>query len=290
MSGVVSGINYGLLFGTGSSTSNIAASMLATLYGGATASTAASTAVSTGNPLIDLKLAEQNESKDVAREATDPTVVRDLAAFKTAVANAKDIGTALENPNVLKVLLTANGLGDQVQYAALAGKALLSNPSDPTSLVNKLSDTRWKTVAQNLNLASGGLAALQSPAMQAQIASAYERVTWLNSLDQATPGLSQAIEFKQQASGITSVDQILGDPVNREVVLTALGIPEQIAFQDLTAQEQAVSSRLDVSKLQDPTFVSTLTDQYLLAKQTATTGGTATSITSLAVQASGIFV
>ena len=289
MSGIVSGINYSLLFGGTSSASDTAASMLTTLYSGATASSG--TAVSSGNPILDLKLAEQNQTADVAKEAKIPTVIRDLAAFTAGIANAKDLNTALQNPNVLKVLLTANGMADQLQYTALASKALQSDPTDPNSLVNKLSDTRWKTLATTYNLTTKGLAGLQDPTVQSQIANAYESVTWLNSLDQATPGLAQAIQFKQQASKITSVDQVLGNPINWEVVLTALGIPQQIAYQDLTAQENAVSSRLDITKLQDPTFVNSMTDQYLLAKQQQTQSTSATpSLDALAIQASGLVV
>ncbi|MFZ0021304.1 MAG: DUF1217 domain-containing protein [Acetobacteraceae bacterium] len=289
MSGIVSGINYSLLFGGTSSASDTAASMLTTLYSGATASS--STAVSTGNPIVDLKLAEQNQTADVAKEAKNPTVIRDLAAFTAGIANAKDLNTALQNPTVLKVLLTANGMADQLQYTALASKALQSDPTDPNSLVNQLSDTRWKTLATTYNLATKGLAGLQDPTVQSQIANQYESVTWMNSLDQATPGLAEAIQFKQQASQITSVDQILGNPINWDVVLTALGIPQQIAYQDLPAQEQAVSSRLDITKLQDPTFVNSLTDQYLLAKQQQAQSTSATpSLDALAVQASGLVV
>ncbi len=288
MSGFVSGINYSILFSNSGSASGVS-SILSTLYSGASAASAG-TAVSSGNPILDLKLAEQNETKDVALEAKDPTVVRDLAAFTKGVANAKDINTALQNPNVLKVLLTANGLGDQVQYPALASKALLSDPSDPNSLVNQLSNTAWKTVAQTYNLASKGLAGLQDPTVQAQIANAYERVTWLNSLDQATPGLAQAMQFKQTASKIGTVDDILGDATNRAVVTTALGIPQQIAFQDLGAQEQAITNRLDIKKLQDPQFVNTLTDQYLLQMQQQNQGSSTPSLSALSVQASGLVV
>ena len=268
MSNIISGMNYGFLFGGTSSTTDVASSMLTTLYSGATST---GRAVSSGNPILDLKLAEKNQAAEVAKQAKDPTVIRDLAAFTKGIANAKDLNTALQNPNVLKVLLTANGMADQMQFTALASKALESDPNDPNSLVNKLTDTRWKTLATTYNLATKGLAGLQDPTVQSQIASAYEQVTWLNSLNKATPGLAQAMQFKQQASKITNVDQVLSNPINWEVVLTALGIPQQIAFQPLSTREHAVSSRLDITKLQDPQFVTTLTDQYLLNKQQQTT-------------------
>jgi hypothetical protein len=114
---------------------------------------------------------------------------------------------------------------------------------------------------------------------------------WRQSLDKATPGLSNALTFLSQASSIKSVDDILGDAVNRAVVTTALGIPEQIAYQDLTAQEQAVSSRVDIAKFQDPKYITSLTDQYLLSmQQQAQSSGTSTDLISLATQASGLIV
>ena len=128
--------------------------------------------------------------------------------------------------------------------------------------------------------------------MQASLTNAYAQVQWEQSLDQQTPGLSSALQFQTQAASITNVDQILGDSVNRDVVLTALNIPLQIAYQDIGAQEQAVSSRLDVTQLQDPHFVQALTQEYLLnkAQTAASTSGSGTDLTSLAVQASGILV
>lgn len=291
MSGIVSGIDYSLLFGGSSSTSDIAAQMLSTLY--SDGSNLGSTAVSTGNPLTDLKLAQANEATDVAQEAKSPEVARDIAAFQAGVANAKDIQTALANPNVMKVLLTANNLSSYIQYPALAQKALLSDPGQSDSLVNQLNDTTLLNTAKSFDFAQNGLAALQNPQVISTLTNGYAEVLWRQSLEQATPGLSNALAFLGQASSITSVDDILGDSVNRSVVLTALGIPQEIAFQDLTAQEQAVSSRVDVKNFQDSKFVTSITDQYLLAMQQqaqSSGGGSTSDLTSLAVQASGLLV
>jgi hypothetical protein len=288
VSGIVSGVNYSLLFSSSTSVSNIATEMLNTIYSSAPA---VSDAVSTGNPLTDLKIAQSNEATDVAKEAKTPVVARDIAAFQKGVANAKDIQTALKNPDVMKVLLTANNLSSYIQYPALAQKALLSDPSDSNSLVNKLTDTNLLNTTKTFDFAKNGLAALQDPKVIATLSNGYAEVKWRQSLDQATPGLSNALTFLSQASSIKSVDEILGDPVNRTVVLTALGIPQQIAFQSLTAQEQAVSSRVDISKFQDQKFVTNLTDQYLLTMQQqsqSSTGGT--DMTSLATQSGGLVV
>lgn len=246
----------------------------------------------TESPVTALSNAEQDETQEINATAQEPQVARAIQAFTTAVQNATTPQQLLSNPQALQVLLTANGLGDQTSYTALATQTLLSNINDPNSLVNKLSDTRWQSVVQTYDFANKGLSIIQNPQVIQTIANGYAEVTWMNSLDATTPGLSDALEFRKEASSITSVDQILGDPVMRTVVTTALGVPEQIAFQDLPAQEQAITSRLDISKFQDPNFVEQFTQRYLIAAaQAASSSSSSTSSSSLealAVRAQGL--
>ncbi len=262
MSALVSGMNYSLLF-SATSASDASAGILGALFNPA----GPSTAVSSGNPITDLKLAKANQKTEVAREAKQPQVARDIEAFTSAVSKATSLQSALTNPNVMKVLLTANNLSNYIQYPALAQKALMSDPAVGSSLVNQLGNSALLNAAKTFNFAKHGLAALKDPKVVATIASSYAEVLWRQSLNSTTPGLANALTFLGQAKSITSVDQILGDPTNRAVVLTALGIPREVAFQSLNAQEQAVSSRVKIPDFQKPGFVTSLTDQYLLTMQ-----------------------
>jgi hypothetical protein len=243
-----------------------------------------------GDPLTALRLAEKNQTRDVARTEQQADVKRDIAAFRTAVGKAKDVASLLKSPAVLKVLLTANGLGDELDATALARQALTSDPSDSKSLVNRLSDTRWKAVATTYQFATKGLAIISDPKAIATLTDGYAEVVWRKSLDATTPGLSDAMTFRERASNITSVDQILGDSLLRRVVTTTLNIPQQIAFQSIDAQERAITTRLDISKLKDPKFVDSFSKRYLLAAQTPTDGSTGVSLLGLAVQARGLVV
>ena len=192
------------------------------------------------------------------------------------MANATTAAQALDNPAVLKVLLTANGLADQLPYAALARKVLLSDPSDPKSLVSRLADSRWTAVARVFRFATNGIASLQDPKVQATLTQGYAEVIWRKGLEADTPGLADALDIRERAKGFTSAIQILGDPVMRRVVTTALGIPQEIAFQELPAQEKAITLRLDIKRLQDQKFVDGLSQRYLMEKQkTASSTGIA---------------
>jgi hypothetical protein len=292
MSGLVSGINYSLLFSTGTA-SDIDSEMVSTLYSGSSSSLPTSNFVSTGNPLTDLKLAQQEETTDVAQVAKQPLVSNAISEFTTVVGNATSIQTALANPAVQKVLLTANGLSSYIGETALVQKLLLSDPNDPNSLVNQFGDAGWMSTVQTYDFATNGLAELQNPQVVSTLTNGYAEVEWRQSLDQATPGLSNALTFLAQASSITSVNDIMDNMTNFEVVTTALGIPTAIVNQDTTAESNAITSRLDISKLQDRNYVTSLTDQYLLTMQANNASSSASSDTSLdalAVKAGGLMV
>src|ERR1700733_7384498 len=82
------------------------------------------------NPVTALASAEQNQTKDVALTAAQPQVQRAITAFTTAVQKATSVQQLLSNPAVMQVLLTANGMADQIPYTALAQKSLESNLTD----------------------------------------------------------------------------------------------------------------------------------------------------------------
>ncbi len=116
---------------------------------------------STQNPVQALAEAESNETQDLKITAAQPTVQHAITAFTNAVNSAKSVTQLLSNPAVMNVLLTANNMSDQIGYTALATQALTSDLSNPNSLANQLTDTRWKTLAATYNFAANGLQAIQ---------------------------------------------------------------------------------------------------------------------------------
>lgn len=255
------------LFGGGGAVGD---SLLATLYG------QTPRAAGSANLLAALRQARSGETMQVSLVAAEPQVQREVTQFRQALASAKTPADLLNNPSALKVLLTANGLGDRLASTDLAKQALLSDPADPASLANRLPDTRWKSVAAQLAFAARGLANLRDPRALAPLTRRYAEALWRQSLDRTVPGLSNALDFLKRAASIVSADQILGDPALREVVTTVLAIPADIGFQALTAQENAIRQRIDVTRFADPDFAEHFALRYLIAvsRKEARSGGT----------------
>jgi hypothetical protein len=276
MSGIVSGVNYSLLFSPAGSLPSASAAILNALYN--TAPTSTTGFASTGDPLLDLKLAQTDQTADTAKEAQVPQVAQAITAFTSAIKNATSIQSALGNPNVQQVLLTASGLSNYIGETGLVQKAFMSDPSDPNSLVNQLGDGTLLSTVQTYNFAQNGLEELQNPKIQATLTNGYAEIMWRQSLNTATPGLSNALDFISQASSITSVSDVLNNATNFFVITGALGIDPDIANQDLSAQQSAIAaSSLDIPKLQNPAYVTSLTDQYLINQQESNQSSTNSS-------------
>ena len=266
MSGFISGVNYSLLFSPASSATDASAAILNALYN--TAPSSPTGFASTGNPLLDLKLAQTDQTADTAKEAQVPQVAHAITAFTKAVKNATSISSALSNPNVQQVLLTASGLSNYIGETGLVQKAFMSNLSDPNSVVNQLGDSTLLSTVKTYSFATNGLAELQNPKIMATLTNGYAEVMWRESLNTATPGLSNALDFISQASSIKSVSDVLNNATNFFVITGALGIDPDIAYQDQSAQQRAIaSSSLNIAKLQNPAYVTSLTDQYLISQQ-----------------------
>ncbi|MCA3386798.1 MAG: DUF1217 domain-containing protein [Roseomonas sp.] len=113
----------------------------------------AAPAASAGDAVVAFRRVTKvgEEDKGLAREKKDPVTLTALAQFRQALDAAPNIDKALSDPRVLKVLMPALGLPDQVGNPGMIKRALLSDPNDPKGVAAQLGTT-WKNAAATLNL------------------------------------------------------------------------------------------------------------------------------------------
>lgn len=229
-----------------------------------------------GSVQVAVQNAEKNEDKQLAQIAKDPIVKKDLARYAKVVKEAKTLDDVLNDPVARRVFLKANGLGDQVDAVGLAKKALVSDLGDKGALVYRLSsiNDNWLTTAQKYDFNTFGLGLLNLNIAIEEVSNNYIGEKRLDMLDEQMPGLGSSILFKNIAANLDSAIKILGSPLGREVVTTALGLPMQMAVQSLEAQSKAITQRLDPKKLKDPEFVDKLVQRYLIQLNGGTAGVT----------------
>lgn len=274
------------MLGVMSITLSNSASLIAGIFGVSTGGTAAATATpAQAVALLKQATAPGAEAKGVATEQKDPVVITALAQFKKALGQAKDLNSALRDPRVLNVLLPAFGLSDQTGNPGLAAKALTSDPTATNGLLSNI-DSRWKNAASALGLFGKDLSALQDPTLDATITGNYVAVQYQKSLDAQAPGMSDAIYFIQNAQSVTNgnVYNLMGDAILRRVATTALDLPQELVIQPIQDQASVISSRLPVSRLNDPAQVYKLAQRYVMDQASANSSAiTSTDITTLAL-------
>jgi hypothetical protein len=210
--------------------------------------------------------AEKNEAKQIQQIAKDPIVKKELERYVKVVKEAETIEDVLDDPVARRVFLKANGLGDQADAVALAKKALTSDLGDSDSLAYRLASVNgnWLSTAKKYDFHTVGVELLKLDIALEEVASNYVGEKRLDMLDEQLPGLGSALLFKKIAKDLDTPIKILGSALGREVVTTALGLPQQMAIQSLEAQEKAITQRLDPKKLKDPEFVDKLVQRYLI--------------------------
>ncbi len=260
---------------------DLSATLAANLFGYAAPSTGGDAASAIA--MLKRATATGAQAKGVALEQKDPVVITALAQFNKAIANAKDLKSALADPRVLAVLLPGVGMADQIPYPGLAQRALLADPTAKTGILTQV-DSRWKTAATTLGLFGKDLSALKDPTLQQTLTKNYVSYQYQKSLDAQQPGMSDALYFINNAAAQAgNVYNVMGDAILRRVVTGSLELPAELAVQPIQDQAKAITSRLPMSKLTDPQQVYKIAQRYLMVTAENPPATTTPDIATLAM-------
>jgi hypothetical protein len=256
---------------------------------GVQVSAGSSGTAATAIPALRRATADGAEARGIAQEKKDPVSLTALAQFRVALDKAGTIEQALQDPRILKVIMPALGLPDQVGNPGMVRRALLSDPADAKGLATQLGSA-WKAAATTLGVHATGLDGLRDPAMVQRMSDAFLKYQYRTGLDEQQAGLSDALYFLESARNVEDVFDVLGDAVLRRVVTSALGLPRELAVQSVEAQGRTVTARLRVESLQDERAVRKLAERYLItAANSASAAAGATdpmaTLTALSVRA-----
>jgi flagellar basal body rod protein FlgG len=85
-----------------------------------------------------------------------------ISSFEAGVAQCKTVSDFVNNPKLVDFVLSAFGLDSEDQYQGLIRQVLTQDPNSSSSLVNQLTDPRFKQLATALDFHSDGLGQLQA--------------------------------------------------------------------------------------------------------------------------------
>ncbi|MBI1246186.1 MAG: DUF1217 domain-containing protein [Alphaproteobacteria bacterium] len=231
------------------------------------------------------------KSGDAAQEkwSKQASVQQKIKYAQDVVAKAKSVDDLLNNRRFMEFALSAFALESEVDKKGLLKKVLLSDLSDQNSLANRMNDPRYRDIASTMRLKDFGVDGLKLPGVMEGLTARFIKNEFEKAQGDASPGLREAMYFKENAAKINSPYSVLGDKVLREVITTTLGIPKELAIQSVESQAAYLQSKVDLSKFKDKKFVESFIQRYLTQRdqQTAESNGTGAGLYSGLLQLVG---
>jgi hypothetical protein len=169
----------------------------------------------------------------------------------------------LNNRRFMTFVLSACGLESEVDKKGLLRKVLLSDIGDINSYANRMNDPRFQELAQRLDLEGMGLTNVKNESTLLSLEPRYKKAEFEKAQGQQSPGLREALYFKENASRMKSIWDVLGDCTMREVVSKAFDSPRKTAIQSVESQAVAFGRKFDVEKFKDKRWVDKTIQIYL---------------------------
>ncbi|WP_431324386.1 DUF1217 domain-containing protein [Rhizobium sp. YTU87027] len=251
--------------------------------------------------VIDDFVADYKENKIrylTGTEATDASDAADteMTYFNTQMATLKTASDVLADDRLVNLILVAKGIDpDDVTDDELE-KMFASDPDDPDSYVNSLSDNRFAEIVASFNfdtdgnLSSDPEGTVQQRGDVLETVNNYIRQTLESDQGDSNTGVRLALYFERKAPTISSAYDILGDDALFEFFTTTFGLSSYVSNMDVDKQADMITNFIDIDDLGDPDKVQDLikrfTAMYDMSNGTTTSSaatilsGSATSISA----------
>ncbi|WP_432354010.1 DUF1217 domain-containing protein [Agrobacterium sp. rho-13.3] len=204
------------------------------------------------------------QAKDAAGKKADAEV----EYYKTQMKSITSVKDLLADSRLTTFILEANGVDPKSVSSDDLKKMFASDLSDPKSYVNSLEDNRFSQIVASFNFdakgdlttdaASGG----QQRGAVLETTNQYARQTLEEQQGESNAGVRLALYFERKASTISSAYGFLSDDALFQFFKTTYSLPSSIANMDVTKQAEMVTSYIDITKLQDPDYVSKMVKRF----------------------------
>ena len=173
--------------------------------------------------------------------AAEPAVKTATAYYEANIGKATSIQDFVGNYRLLSYALDAYGLGDQINAKALITKVLEGGVSNPKSLANTLSDSRWKALAAAFDFAGRGASSVSSTSAVKTTTADYVEQQLESDQGAQDVGVQLALYFQRVAPTISNEYGILADPNLLEVAQTIFGLSPVTSATNIDAQAKTFS-------------------------------------------------
>jgi flagellar basal-body rod protein FlgG len=164
----------------------------------------------------------------------------DITTFEKGVSQTKTVTDFVNNPTLVNFVLTAFGLDSVENEQGLIKQVLTQDPNNSSSLVNQLTDPRFKAMATALDFYDDGLSNLQAAGLTAPTAAtSAEGVSLTTASGSTTSGSSASatpltIGMTINGNGYLQLQKTDGTNIYAKSAFFTLNSDNQLALPDGT--------------------------------------------------------
>jgi len=203
---------------------------------------------------------------DQKRFAKRGDVKNEIAYFREKVAKVATPEEFMKDFRLMKFALSAFSMESQMDYPARIKQILMSDLNDDKALVNRMSDSRYRSLNRAFDFVNSGVQKLKSQSFIDSLVENYVANQHETSLSQLNPTLTDALYFERKIKTVTSGYQIIGDPVMFPVIKTALNIPNAAATGSVERLKDWIERDFDLKRVNDTAYVRGVVNKFLVLK------------------------
>lgn len=230
------------------------------------------------------KLLERTSERQKAIFEKDSQIQRSRDYFMQNISKVEDAEDLVSNYKLLSVTLRALGMDDDLKNRAFIKKILEADPSDSTSVVNRLTDKRYLKLNQMFGFGTDGSSSTSIDA--ASIAKMYVTRSFEKNIGEQHEEIELALSAQRElpelvsssSSNTTKWYRITATPALRKVFEGAFGFPSTFSSMPVDRQVEQLKSGMqrmfgsqEVSSLSAEGNMDRLIKTYLVRNQTSST-------------------
>lgn len=215
--------------------------------------------------LTALNLVDATEDKQLELIRNSAQHKRAIEHFKENIKDVETVDQLMEDQDLYAFVMRAFDLEDQMFGKAMIEKILKSNIEEDDALVNRLTDSRFREMYNEMGFGTDGEGNLNTilSGWQDRMVDRYVKRQFINTAWEGNETVARALEFREVAGDIDTAYDILTDTTLTKVVQTAFGLPTQLSGLDIDKQVKILNDKIDFDDLDDPEYVEQLLSRYI---------------------------
>lgn len=230
-----------------------------------------------GWSILNATLATQKAAFNGAGQTSSDSVY-----FRDRFADINTPEDIVSDRRLMRVVLGAYGLSDDIENRYFIKTVMAEGAIDPDALANRLSDRRYKTLAQDFDFSIAPPMHKQIPGLSNKTIENFQNQSFEIEIGKADVDMRLALGFSRELKNLWQTSssnnsgwfQILATPPLREVLQTSLGLPTAFSQLDIDVQHERIQDKArrvfgtsDLSEMTSEQLVDQIIRRFLVVRQ-----------------------